>query len=233
MRKSAIGAAIAAAVMAMPAAAVQAVDTRAAEYRELVEKVRADMFRAGEPVARWDRGGVDPDSVLRAAGSDRYFYQMEKAGGVREVALLTDRPIAAIAPEHWRAIASYGSPAARAENAVVQFMLLDSRHVMAVRAGSWRRKDVDCIKGIAHAILYERPGAPVRSGEGVPPELLFRVSLDAAAGQTVCSRYDGDRQTGWEVRHFLPNGRAIGEKHLSRMRIVPAAPLDTLMSTGD
>lgn len=221
-------------VMVMPAAAAQPADPgNDAAYRELVGKIRADMFRAGDRVPRWDRGGEDPDSELRAAGSDRFYYRIDKEGGVQEVALLTDRPIARIAPEHWRSIASYGSPTARAENAIVQFAPLGPHHILALRAGSWRRKDVDCTKTVTHAILYAKPGAPPQAAEGPPPEFMFKVLLDAASGQTVCSRYEGNRATGWEVRHFLPDGRPLVDEHLSRLRIVPAAPLDTLISTGD
>ena len=220
--------------IAIPAAAAQPTDPRSdAAYRELVGKIRAGMFRAGKRVAGWDRGGENPDAELRAAGSDLFYYQMDKAGGVHEVALLTDRPIARVAPDHWRAIASYGSPTARAENAVVQFAPFGPHHIIALRAGTWRRRDVDCIKGIAHAVLFAKPSAPAQPAESPPPEFTLKVLFDAAAGQTVCSRYDGSRKSGWEVRHFLPDGRQIVEKQLSRMRIVPAAPLDTLISDGD
>ncbi|HEX8624483.1 MAG TPA: hypothetical protein VF782_05320 [Allosphingosinicella sp.] len=222
------------AVAAVPAAPFEPADPRNdPAYRELVAKVRADMFRAGDRVAGWDRGGANPDAELRAVGSDRFYYQMDKEGGVHEVALLTDRPIARIAPDHWRAIASFGSPAAPAENAVVQFAPFGPHHILAMRAGSWRRRDVDCIKGIAHAVLFAKPSAPAQPPERPPLEFTFRVLLEAAAGQTVCSRYEGNRAAGWSVRHFLPDGRQVAEKQLSRMRIVPAAPLDTLISSGD
>ncbi len=241
MRKLGLGLAALAAAMAIQAPAAPSTDTarpwladpeNAARYQALVASIRADMFRAGEKVAGWDRGGADPDSELRAGGG-RLYYQIDKAGGVKEVVLLTDRPIAEIAPDHWRAVASYGSPSAPADNAIVQFAPLGEHHVMAMRGGSWRKKDVDCIRGITHAVLFAKPSAPPSPSEGPPPDFLFNLVLDAAAGQTICSRYEGTRETGWEVRHFLPDGRLVVEKHPSRMRIVPAAPLDTLISTGN
>lgn len=212
-----------------PADAPDAADD--ARLRALVERIRADMFRPGPPVAGWDEGGADPDAQLRAAGKG--FYYLAEKEKSREVAVLTDRPIEALAPAEWRPLASYGSADAPADNAVVQFALLDSHHVMAMRAGSWRRKDVDCIRGISHAVLYERPGAPAAASEAPPPTFIFGVLMLAAEGQVVCSRYTGDREKGWEVRHFLPDGRSIANERPNSLRIVPAEPLDSMLKTED
>jgi hypothetical protein len=203
-----------------------------ARYKALVQQVRDKLFHAGAVVPGWDYGGANPDAELRAAGADRFYYQMDKKGGRHELAILTDRPIAAVAPPDWRPLGEYGSAEAPAEHAIIQFAPIDAWHVLAMRAGSWHQKDVDCTRGVTHAVLFEKPGIPADAPDPERAGFIAKVTLDAAEGQTVCSRYEGDRAHGWEVRHFLPDGREIVEEQRSRMRIVPAGPIDRLIAMG-
>ena len=144
------------AAMAQPAPTADAT-TR---YKALLEQVRAEMFRAGPAVPGWDRGGADPDLELRSAGPERFYYLVEKKDGLREVIVMTDRPIAAVAPPDWRPVREYGSAKSPAEHTVIEFVPIDSWHVLAMRGGGRRLNDVDCMPGITHAILFERAGMP-------------------------------------------------------------------------
>jgi hypothetical protein len=107
---------------------------------------------------------------------------------------------------------------------------LSDRYVMAVRAGTERRGGVDCITGLANATLYERPGRPAGRDDDSTP-LLFRLGLLALEDQTVCTRYEGDRASGWRGRNFTPDGRRLAalDDEFERITIVPAAPLDRLI----
>jgi hypothetical protein len=103
--------------------------------------------------------------------------------------------------------------------------------VIAVRAGTARRGDVDCIDGVANATLYERPGAAaIPADDGIP--LLFRLVLLAGEGQTVCTRYEGDARAGWRGRDFLPDGRRLPalDSPGEVMTIIPAGPIDRLIA---
>jgi len=199
------------------------------QMQEMVARMRETVFAPGDAVAGWNRGGADPDGELRAAGADRFYYLLHKTGG-DGVAILTERSVASLAPQGWRVVDTYGDSSARVENPVVQFELMSERYVMAVRAGSDRRRGVDCIDGITNATLYERPDAPAGPDDGDVP-LLFRLALLAGEGQTICTRYEGSRAAGWRGRYFTPEGRRLpqlDDEH-ERITIVPAAPIESLL----
>lgn len=199
------------------------------QMQEAVARMRTQLFTPGDAVPGWNRGGADPDAVLRAAGVDRFYYLIHGAGG-DAVALLVDRPLASVVPADWRVVDTYGDSAARIENPVIQFDPLSDRYVMAVRAGSERRGGVDCISGIANATLYERPGRAAGPDDDSIP-LFFRLGLLAAEGQIVCTRYEGDRASGWRGRNFTQDGRRLTalDDEFERITIVPAAPIDGLV----
>ncbi len=218
------------AVAAAPAASQEVTGFMTLEQmQEAVARLRDQLFTPGDAMPGWNRGGADPDAVLRAAGADRFYYLIHGSGG-DAVAILTDRPLASFVPADWRVVDTYGDSAARAGNPVVQFEPLSDRYVMAVRASTERRGDVDCVTGIASAILYERPGRPAAPDDDAVP-LLFRLGLLAIEDQIVCTRYEGDRSAGWRGRNFTREGRrlaALDDEH-ERITIVPAAPLDRLI----
>lgn len=199
------------------------------DMRRAVVQMREQMFAPGAAVPGWNRGGADPDAVLRAAGADRFYYLLRKAGG-DGVAILTDRPLASVAPADWQVVDTYGVSSAPIDNPVIQFEPLSERYVIGLRAGSERRGDVDCVDGIANATLYERPGAAAGPDDENLP-LLFRLVLLASEGQSVCTRYDGSREAGWRGRAFTPEGRALPrlDDPEERITIVPAGPIDRLV----
>lgn len=201
-----------------------------ADMQRLVTQMRGQMFRTGAAVAGWNRGGANPDAELRRAGADRFYYRISKPSG-DSVVILTDRPLASFAPAGWRVVDTYGDSASRAANPVVEFQALSDRSVVGLRAGSDRRGDVDCIDGIANAVLYERPEAQ-RSDEDATLPLLFRLVLLAGEGQTVCTRYEGNRETGWHGNSFTPDGHSLPEldEAAERITIIPAAPVERLVT---
>ena len=215
---------------AIPAAAQEVTGFHTVEQmQELVAQMRATMFAPGEAVPRWNRGGANPDAELRAAGADRFYYLLHRTSG-DGVAILTDRPLASFVPEGWRVVDTYGDSNARVENPAVQFEPMSERYVMAARAGSDRSRGVDCIDGIANATLYERPGAAAGPDDDMLP-LLFRLGLLAGEGQTICTRYEGTRATGWRGLNFTPDGRRLAafDDDFERITIVPAAPIESLV----
>ena len=72
-------------------------DVSVEEMQRVVTQLRERMYAPGDVVAGWNRGGADPDGVLRAAGADRFYYLIHRTGG-DSVAILTDRPFASVAP---------------------------------------------------------------------------------------------------------------------------------------
>ncbi len=200
------------------------------EMQRMVAQMREQMFTPGAAVPDWNRGGANPDAELRRAGADRFYYRLSKTGG-DAVVILTGRPLASFVPEGWRVVDTYGDSSAAPENPVIQFETMSARYVIGLRAGSARRGDVDCIDGIANATLYERPDAPRTAEDDVLP-LLFRLSLLATEGQTVCTRYEGNREAGWHGRAFTSDGHALPEfdDAEERITIVPAAPIDRLIT---
>ena len=199
------------------------------QMQEAVARMREQLFTPGDAVPGWNRGGADPDAVLRAAGADRFYYLIRGAGS-DAVAILTERPLTGFVPSDWRVVDTYGDSSARAANPVVQFEPLSERYVMAIRASTERRGGVDCVTGIANATLYERPGRAASPDDDSVP-LLFRLGLLAIADQVVCTRYEGDRSAGWRGLNFTEDGRrlaALDDDH-ERITIVPAAPLDRLL----
>lgn len=243
MRKTAIAGAIAAAMLvAAPALAVPSKATGEApaaaedpveELRRLVETVRGEIFKPGEIVAGWNDGkGADPDSELRKAGADKFYYLISE-GESRQVAVLTDRRVDDLAPAGWKPVDSYGSPVAYAENPFVQFSPLDDHHLVGMRASGYRENGIDCVKAVTHAVLYQKPGAPAPAEDDVPPLMMFRLIMLAAEGQVTCSRYDSEPKGGWRVRHLLPDGRALpSDPAPTMLSIVPAAPVETLVRAG-
>lgn len=201
-----------------------------ADMQRVVTQIREQMYTPGAAVDGWNRGGANPDAELRRAGADHFYYRLSKADG-DGVAILTDRPLADFAPAEWRVVDTYGDSSARVANPVVQFEAMSERYVVGLRAGSARRGDVDCIDGIANAVLYERPGAAPTSEDDTIP-LFFRLVLLAGENETVCTRYEGSREAGWHGRAFTADGHSLPEldDEAERITIVPAAPIQRLIT---
>jgi hypothetical protein len=200
-----------------------------AQFRTQVERMRAELLRPGERVEGWDRGGADPDAALRALGAER-FYQLSRGVDGTGVTILTARPIRDFAPAGWRVVDSYGIADERLEYPQVDFHPLSDRYVVASRSSSWRQNDAGCFRNLSHALLYERPNA-VESPDDSAMPMFFRMIILAMDGQTICTRTDGDRTSGWRSRFFLPDGRALPAltDNNDLLTIVPAAPIDTLV----
>lgn len=226
---------IAAALLAPPAVASAQEshgewDMDVTQLRAMVERMRGEMYRPGERVAGWDRGGANPDADLRAAGADGHYFRVRRSGG-DAIVILTARPLASFAPAGWRVADTYGEAAAPIDNPFVQFEAMSPRYVIGMRGNSERRGDADCVGGIVSATLYERSDVPATAADAQIP-LLFRLLLLAAEGQTICTRYDGNRSDGWRGIAFLPDGRSLpalneGDDHIE---IVPAAPIERLVT---
>ena len=217
-------------LLAAPAAAQETTGFPSLEdMQRMVTQMRERMFAPGAAVPGWNRGGANPDAELQRAGADRFYYRLRKTGG-DSVVILTARPLASFVPQGWRVVDTYGDSSQGAENPVVQFEAMSERYVIGLRAGSVRRDDVDCISGITNATLYERPGATSTDDDEILP-LLFRLSLLASEGQTVCTRYEGNREAGWRGRAFTSDGHALPEIDEDELiTIVPAAPIDRLIT---
>jgi hypothetical protein len=230
------------AMLALPAAAPAQMDPPAeveadapadaqqllAALRQMVVAMRAEAYAPGPRVEGWDRGGADPDADLRAAGADNHYFLLSSSEGP-EVVMLTGRPIAALAPDDWQIVDSYGSSATAVANPFVQFAAMSPRYVLAIRANSRRVASVDCSDPITNAILYERPDAPASPADADMP-ILFRILMLAGEDQVTCSRYDREG-SGYRVRAFLPDGRSLPQLDTDgeRITIVPAASLESLL----
>ena len=203
------------------------------ELDAFVEMMRAEMLKPGEVIEGWNVGGGNPEEEVRRRGADK-FYLHVSSGSTESVTILTDRRIAELAPTGWEPVDSYGSPVAYAENPSVSFVPVDADHAMALRAGSRWQDGIQCASTASHAILYSKPGAEPGDNAREMAIGLFRLTLLSLEGQTVCSRYDGDADKGWQTRHLLPDGRALPElnKEETVVKIVPAAPLDTLLKAA-
>lgn len=227
---------IAAALLLTPLASVSAQETQGewdmdvSQLRTMVERMRSEMYRPGDSVTGWNRGGANPDADLRAAGIDSHYFRIRRHGG-DSVVILTARPLASFVPAGWRVVDTYGAAATRADNPFVQFEALSPRYVIGLRAGSARRGDADCIDGVTNAALYERRDVPATSADAEIP-LMFRLLLLASEEQTVCTRYEGNRRDGWRGIAFLPDGRSLPALNEGddRVEIVPAAPIERLVT---
>lgn len=221
--------AFALALMVPASARAQDPAAGAAEFRAAIEEMRAHMLRPGERVEGWDRGGADPDSALRELGAELYYF-LNRDGAATGVTILTDRPIVDFAPAGWRIADSYGEAGERLDSPQLDFMPFSDRYVMASRASTWRQNDAGCWRSLSHAILYEIEDAPARPDDDIIP-IMFRMTILALEGQTICSRADGDRTSGYRTRFFLPDGRSLPELSAPEdlVTIVPAAPVDRLI----
>ena len=201
-----------------------------AEIREMVEAARAQVMRPGEVIEGWNVGGANPEEEVRRRGTDKY-YQLNVEGAVQEVVIVTDRSISDLAPEGWKPVDSYGSAAERPENGSVSFVPIDVRYVVALRAGSRWLGGILCWSPPTEAVLYANPILPPASIDEETAIGLFRIAMLAAERISFCARYDGDAHQGWRARFLLPDGRALPElnKEETVTRIVPAAPLETLV----
>jgi hypothetical protein len=201
-----------------------------AQLQRAVASMREELFRPGERVEGWDRGGSDPDAELLAAGADRHYYLISSEDGP-SVVILTARRISDFAPSSWRAVDSYGSAVDAVDRPFVQFSRLSPHYVVATRSNSFRRGGADCTDRTAHAMLYELPGDAVSEQDEAAP-IMFRLGLLALEGQTVCTRYDGDRAAGWTMRAFRPDGAPLPalERPGERLTIVPASSIEALMA---
>ena len=226
-------AAPAVAVPTQPQAEAQPPASPQDHLRALVQEIRATMLRTGEVVPGWNAGGADPDAALRAKGADTHYFLVDD-GASREVSILSDKRIDSFAPSDWRQIDSYGSPVAYAEQPSIAFAALSSRYAVGLRGDGYRANDVDCAKKVTHAILYEDADAPDDGTDRESAIGLFRVTLLAMDGQEICARSEGDAEAGWSVRYMLPDGRDLPELNskATRMTIVPAAPIDTLIKAA-
>ena len=48
------------------------------ELESIVAATRAEIFRPGEYVEGWDRGGANPEADLRAAGTETHYFQSRR-----------------------------------------------------------------------------------------------------------------------------------------------------------
>lgn len=200
------------------------------QLRAAIAAMRAEIYRPGPTIPGWNVGGADPDSELNAAGADRHYFLLRAAGEPPAVIILTDRRIADFVPAEWRLVDSYGSALDSVERPFLQYSRISPRYVVGTRANGFRRDNVDCSDRIANAHLYELPGETMTE-EDESAMLLFRMSLLALEGLTTCTRYEGNRATGWSTRPLLPDGRSLPalEDPPERLEIVAAAPLAELM----
>jgi len=227
---AAAGPAGAAAVPAQPGADQADEAGALAAFEAAVAEIRATVLRAGERVENWDRGGADPDADARALGAETHFLLTSGRDGAG-VSILTDRPLADFAPASWRVVDSYGAAGESLAGAQLAFEALSARYTIGARARIWRQNDVSCWRGFSHALLYEVPGAPAGPDDEQLPT-LFRMLILALENETLCMRADGDRERGYAVRYFLPDGRSLTEfdDPTERVTIVPAAPVDRLLT---
>jgi hypothetical protein len=218
------------AVRAQPGGEEAGGQSDADAFRAAVAEMRATMLRTGERVEGWDRGGVDPDAELRAMGAERHYFLNRGRDGAG-VTILTARPLADFAPAAWRIVDSYGSAAERLEDPQLDFQPLSARYVLGVRANVRRQNDAACYRDFSHALLYELPGAPASQYDELLP-IMFRMTILALEGQTICVRSEGDRVRGYTSRYFLPDGRALPELDdpTGVTTIVPAAPVERLIA---
>jgi hypothetical protein len=204
-------------------------EAAAAEIRAGVEALRAAMLRPGPHVEGWDVGGADPEAGLRELGPDKYYLAISTGQGLG-VSILSDRPIADFIPAGWPTVETYGSPEASVAESSIGFAHLSPRYVVVARSRGSRRKDVTCAAGMDEARLLEIPDAPTGPDDDIMPG-LFRMTMLAMEGQTFCTRYDGDRKSGYGMRYFLPDGRLLPEltQAEDRVTIVPAGPIERLI----
>jgi hypothetical protein len=205
-------------------------DLTVPQLQQIVDNVREEVLRPGDRVPGWDRGGANPDAELRAAGADSHWYRIRGSDG-DAVGILDGRSIASLAPQPWRVVDTYGSAATEVDNPLVQFQALSPRYVVALRAGSERRRDADCISEIANATLYERPNVPPSEADD-SVRLFFRVMLLVVEGQTLCTRYQSDGEGGYLSLSFLPDGRALPtlNEHPNHLTIIPAGSVEQLVT---
>lgn len=199
-------------------------------FRRALDELRTTMLRTGERVEGWDQGGANPDADLRAAGADTHYFLNRGSDGA-SVGIITNRAITEFAPERWRIVDSYGSSAVRLPGAQLDFIALSPRYAIATRTQYRRRGGVDCTEGITNALLYEVPGAEARPNDETVP-ILFRLLMLALEGQEICVRSEGDRESGYRSRTFLPDGRPLPELSDAEdlTTIVPAAPIERLIA---
>jgi len=200
-----------------------------AEYDAAVAQLRAELLEPGERVEGWNVGGADPDADLRALGADDHVFLTRTRDGTI-VSLLSGRPVADLAPAEWRVVDRYGSPETPLPTPQVDFVPLSARYVFVSRTQFERRGDVDCSANITDAILYEIPDAPAGPGDA-DAAILFRMSIEALEDQEICVRSDGDAQSGYRGRSFLPDGRLLPALTFPDdvSTIVPAAPVGELL----
>ena len=201
-----------------------------ADLQAMVAQMRSSMYTPGEQVPGWDRGGADPDTILRARGADSHFFAYDDSSG-RSIGILTQRPLTAFAPAGWRVIDTYGSSATRLDNPSLLFEMLSDRYAIGLRANGRRVRDVDCVDSIANATLYEVPGARSRPDDANIP-VLFRVLLLAQDGQNVCVRLEGNAARGWHLRSFTPDGHRLPQLDQTDqlITIIPAGPIEQLIA---
>ena len=217
--------------LASPAAAQPSTTPLPAELKALVDNARAELLKPGAVVAGWNVGGADPNAEIEARGAERHYFVEESDDGEIDVSIRTPRRIDALAPARWQPIDSFGSAIDYVERPLVSFSPVGTRYAIGARSGEWRENGIDCGKGPAHAILYELPDGAKDSVARDEAIMLFRITMLAIEGQTICARHVGTAGEGWRTRLMLRDGRDLPElnKSQSRLRIVPAAPVETLM----
>jgi hypothetical protein len=196
--------------------------------RRTVEQLRASMFRPGQRVAGWDRGGADPDADLRSMGEGFFFLHRDSAG--TSVGIITQRPLSDFAPAGWRVVDSYGSLDESLPSPQLDFVHLSPRYVIGTRTQFERRRDVDCSSGYSGALLYEVPDAPAGpDDESIP--IMFRLLILALEDQEICVRTEGSAASGYRGRMFRPDGTELPELSDPEgvTTIVPAAPIERLL----
>jgi len=228
MRKTILMTALCLLVMGGPAKAAQPAPAGPESIAAAIEQMRAAMLTAGPVLDGW-RQSEDPAAALEKLGTDTHYFVIEDVNG-QQVSILTSRRLDDFAPPSWRVVDSYGSPVAYAENPSLAFLPLGERYAIGGRVGQWRENGLDCSKGPTHAILYERTDSAAKE-DAEAAIGMFRMTMLALEGQTICSHAAGNPQTGWRITALLPDGRSLPElnKDETRMRIVPAGPVDRLV----
>lgn len=203
--------------------------------QELFLEGFAELLRTGPVDPKWSEGGADIEAELlkRPGGAERNYLLSVDKDGDRGLEILTNEPIATLAPNDWTLVASTGDIDRTLPGNRLSISIHDG-YAMAVRGNSRKVGSAECMGEIAGAHLYGVPAKP--AADDLPEQIMimiFRATIDYMSKQPVCARYDREGN-GFVIRNFMDDGRTLPkmDELEGTNRLVPAAPVATLLA-GD
>jgi hypothetical protein len=200
-----------------------------------LDEIMAELTKAGPKRPDWNKGGADIRAEVTAApGGSRqnYILTTDKAGS-RTLTIVDGRGAADIIPSNWEKVVSIGKPPIGDITTDLTIGQLEGPYYFAGTQGRRRVGDAYCTSGPMSGTVYkDRNGSSDMDLPKAMAQAIFERMFEQFESMNACFRYDRDGD-GFRTSNYLEDGSSlpkVDETIGERLQIVPAAPVDKLLT---